>query len=818
MQVVKRNGELVEFDQEKFARLTKFVGVGLDGVDTNELLEETQIAIYNGIKTKDILKLYESTASSKIDVQCPNWSFVAARVLLFDMYKQIGDHTKYPPLKEYFKRGYEHKRIIEGLDELFDLDKLDKAIDMERDKLFNYLALKTLIDKYILKDYSKNIIELPQHMWMGISMFLASAYRHTGKYDINDLAIEFYNTLSTLKFMLATPILANARTPKHQLSSCYVGTTDDSIEGIFDSFKDMALISKYGGGIGWDFGNIRSIGADIRGFKGVAGGLIPWLKITNDVAIAVDQLGTRKGSIAVYIEPWHADILDFLDLRKNSGEERRRTHDLFPALWIPDLFMERILEDGEWTLFSPNEVPELHNTWGKEFEDKYKEYEKDESKVRGKINAKTLWKQILVSYFETGLPFLTFKDTANALNPNKHEGIIYSSNLCTEIFQNTKPGTYNTNAELINARMNNKEEITIREELPNIVETNLLNKDHKKDVKDITTLDRITLEKSNTHTEPIDEMVDTQRWLFSKKPTNGEMAVCNLGSINLSKTNKEEDIKEVTKAAVLMLNAVLDLNYIHVKDALHGIMNYRPIGIGLMGEAEFIACNKIHFGSMEHKRIIHETMEMISYYTIDASCELAKSYKPYKMFKGSDWEKGIYPHDYWDATRFKKNYELTDNLPLKMDWNSLKEKVKKFGLRNGYLFAIAPTSNISILSSTTQTIEPIYSHKWMEENSTGMIPVVVPNLTLETINYYKSAYNIDQMRLVELAAIRQRFIDQGQSLNLFFKVENVSAKQLHLVYTRAWELGLKSTYYLRSESMEVKDGAIDRSMECEGCQ
>lgn len=814
MKVSKRNGEIVDFDENKFSKIIPYLAKDLSGIKIEDLLEEVRIQLNDGISTSSILKLYENTASSKIDVAAPNWSFVAARVLLFDMYKQYGGHAEYPKLVEYLEKGYKANRIIKGLGDFFDLNKLDQAIDMERDKLFNYLALRTVRDKYLLKDQEGKIIELPQHMWMGVAMFLASRYANIEGYDVNDLAIEFYNVMSKLEFVPATPILSNARTVRHQLSSCYVGSTDDSIEGIFDSLKSMALLSKYGGGIGWDFNNIRSIGDSIAGHKGVSSGVIPFLKIVNDTAIAVDQLGLRKGAIACYIEPWHGDIKDFLDLRKNSGEERRRAHDLFPALWIPDLFMERILEDGEWCLFSPNQVPDLHHLYGDAFKARYEEYEKMEDKVVERLKAKDLWKIILRNYFETGLPFLCFKDIANTTNPNQHSGKIYSSNLCTEIFQNTKASNYNIFVNTVgNGTVLNKEK------LPTEISVKTFGRnDVVKSSRKVTTLDKYEINGKEINILPHDKN-PVERNVYTNEPQDGEIAVCNLGSINLERVNTTEDIERVCKSGVLMLDAVLDLNFTPIKDAATHISKYRSIGIGVMGEAAMTALKQIHFGSIEHRKLIHNIMEDVLYYSVKASMELAKLLGKYSNFEGSLWSKGIFPHDFWDTDRLRNNYQLTENEPLRRDWDTLKEEVKIHGMRNGYLLSIAPTSNISIVSSTTQTIEPIYKQQWMEENATGVIPAVVPNIGLETVNYYKSAYNIEQIKLVELAAIRQRFIDQGQSLNLFFNVNNVSAKDLHICYTRAWELGLKSTYYLRSMSKEVEESdVVDRSMECEGCQ
>jgi len=356
---------------------------------------------------------------------------------LFDLYHKVTGFNGYNHLKDYLAKGEKVGRIIPGLKEKYDLEDLNAYIKPERDLQFAYLGIKTLYDRYLIKDKSGMPIELPQHMFMAIAMFLAQ-----NELDSQGWAKKFYDLISKFEVMLATPTLSNARTTRHQLSSCYVGSTPDNIEGIFDSYKEMALLSKFGGGIGWDWSKVRAMGGSIDGHKNAAGGIIPFLKVTNDIAVAVDQLGTRKGAIAVYIEPWHMDVSDFLDLRKNSGEERRRAHELFPALWINDLFMKRVKENGRWSLFDPAQVSDLCDLYGEEFEKRYLEYENDENIQKNTILAKELWKKILTSYFETGMPFLCFKDNANKANPNDHEGIIRSSNLCTEIFQNTAPNYY----------------------------------------------------------------------------------------------------------------------------------------------------------------------------------------------------------------------------------------------------------------------------------------------------------------------------------------------------------------------------------------
>ncbi len=785
--VIKRNGRIEPLDISKIQKYTKAAVEGLEGVSQSELEVDARIQFRDRISTEEIQQTLIKTAVDKIDVDRPNWTFVAARLFLYDLYHKVAGFTGYPSLREYFERGEREGRIIPGLKEKYDLEDLDKYIDPKRDLQFTYLGIKTLYDRYLLKDKENNPIELPQHMFMAIAMFLAQ-----NEFNPQDWAKKFYDVISKFEVMLATPTLSNARTTRHQLSSCYIGSTPDNIEGIFDGYKEMALLSKYGGGIGWDWSKVRGMGSSIDGHKNAAGGIIPFLKITNDIAIAVDQLGTRKGAIAVYIEPWHIDVLDFLDLKKNSGEERRRAHDLFPALWINDLFMKRLLNDEIWTLFDPLDTPDLTDLHGEEFEKRYTEYENNPTIVQEKIRAKELWKKILTSYFETGNPFLCWKDNANKVNPNSHRGIIRSSNLCTEIFQNTKPNHYKVKVTFEDGSFKLYEEEEDVEVGGGII----------KKAKKITSLDTIENKKV---------------FIVEKEGFDGETAVCNLASVNLSKINKKEDIERVVPIAIRMLDNVIDLNFYPLSKVKKTNQNTRAIGLGVMGEAQMLAENHIMWGSDDHFRKIDEIMEMISYNAINASSNLALEKGVYPTFEGSKWSKGIFPIDLANEEA-KKLVDRGGIFGYIYNWNKLKEKVKKQGMRNGYLMAIAPTSSISILVGTTQTIEPVYKRKWFEENLSGLIPVVVPNLTADTWQYYTPAYSLDQKVLVKAAAIRQKWIDQGQSLNIFVSLDKASGKYLHEIYTLAWKLGLKSTYYLRSQSPEVSNDVVDREIECLSCQ
>ncbi|WP_034558877.1 ribonucleoside-diphosphate reductase subunit alpha [Helicobacter muridarum] len=781
--VTKRNGRIEELDISKIQKHTSSAVEDLPGTSQSELEVDAKIHFQDGITTAEIQQTLIKTAVDKIDVECPNWTFVAARLFLYDLYHRVSRFTGYIHLSKYFEMVEKEGKVLKGLKDMYDLDLLNSKIDTNRDLQFTYLGIKTLYDRYLLKDSKNEPIELPQHMFMAISMFLAQ-----NEDDRNGWAIKFYDMISKFEVMCATPTLANARTTRHQLSSCYIGSTADNIEGIFDAYKEMALLSKYGGGIGWDFSQIRGLGSFIDGHKNAAGGIIPFLKITNDIAIAVDQLGTRKGAIATYIEIWHRDINDFIDLRKNSGEERRRTHDLFPALWICDLFMERVQSDESWSLFDPYECRELTNLYGDDFRRRYIELEQDRNLVVDRISAKELWKKILTNYFESGMPFLCFKDNANRANPNSHSGIIRSSNLCTEIFQNTEPSHYVVEVEFEDGSKEYYEEFD--------------------DVK----INNSTIKKANKLTG-IDSINGKRIFNTQRVQTGGETAVCNLASINLSKINTKEDIKRVVPIAIRLLDNIIDLNFYPNRKVKATNIKNRAIGLGVMGEAEMLATQNIHWGSKEHINKIDEIMECISYYTINASSDLAAQRGVYPIYNGSNWSKGIFPIDKANA----KTLEISDRSPC-LDWDKLRDKVKQNGIRNGYLMAIAPTSSISILVGTTQTIEPIYKIKWLEENLSGMIKVVAPNLNLETMQYYKSAYNINQQDLVRVAAVRQKWIDQGQSLNIFVKIDETSGRILNGIYMLAWQLGLKSTYYLRSESPELKDDIIDRSMECYNCQ
>ena len=776
MKVKKRSGHLSTLDISKIQTQTAEAVAGLANVSQSELELDAQLQFIDGMSTTDIAKTLIQTAVTKIDIDRPDWTFVAARLQLFDLYHSVARNLKLkkgeiPTLAHYVNYGILEGKLFPTLAEGYDLADLENYLDQSRDYQFNYLGLKTLIDRYLVKDTKGKVIELPQHMFMCVAMFLAQ-----DESDKQSKAKQFYDVISKFEVMLATPTLSNARTNRHQLSSCYIGSSPDNIEGIFDTYKEQALLSKFGGGIGWDWNLIRGQASPIDDTPGAAGGTVPFLKIDNDIAIAVDQLGVRKGAIAVYLEPSHADILDFIDLKKNSGEERRRTHDLFPALWIGDDFMQAVESNSDWNLYTtPGDKTPSHT-----------------------LNAKDLWKKILTSYYESGSPFLCFKDNANRANPNPHTGHIRSSNLCTEIFQNTEPDHY-----MVKLWMENGTYILAEEKdvipLAN-GSTKLANK--------VTSLDTILYKKSTD----LGPDITCKVYNVEKERIPGRTAVCNLASVNLSKVNSTKDIQRVVPIAVNMLDNVIDLNFYPLKKVKDTNLATRSIGLGVMGEAQMLAEKQIMFGSNVHLEFIDRVMDDISYNTILSSHTLAMDRGSYPEFDGSNWSKGTLPIDVANKNALALTEYKSHN-----DWDSLRA-LSKVAMRNGYMMAIAPTSSISILVGTTQAIEPVYKRKWFEENLSGLIPVVVPNLNPDTYAFYKPAYEVDQLDIIKAAAIRQKWIDQGQSTNIFLSLDKASGKYMNDIYMLAWKLGCKSTYYLRSQSPEAVADVADRSLECAGCQ
>ena len=664
-----------------------------------------------------------------------------------------------------------------------------------------------LVDKNTHKINFLSKPQLNNRFWYNNEYYMEIKNVSTEEFEGNVYNIEVSNTHSYVVNNIS-------------VHNCFIGSAPDNIEGIFDSYKEMSLLSKFGGGIGWDWNEVRCRSSVIDNNVNAAGGTTPWLKITNDIAIAVDQLGVRKGAIAVYLEPWHMDIKEFLDLKKNSGEERLRAHDIFPALWINDLFMERVKADAEWTLFDPYQTPELSELYGDAFKTQYLIRENDPKVNKTVIKAKDLWKQVLTNYFESGNPFLCFKDTANRTNPNSHVGHIRSSNLCTEIFQNTSPNIYS-----VKVWVSEDEYFIIKEGELALTKNEFLDDPYifgkQLTVGDIVRgiVIGINEEDKSFSVQLLPEEYQKPIYALEKECHEGETAVCNLASINLSRVNTKEDIERVTKIAMNMLDNVVDLNFYPTKKAKDTNLKSRAVGLGVMGEAEMLASKGIMFGSQEHFEFIDGIMEMVSFNAIKGSAEIAVEKGSYPNFNGSAWYEGILPIDRANT----KAAELTKNnsrIYSEEEYNKLRESVRN-GMRNGYLMAIAPTSSISILVGTTQAIEPIYKKKFFEENMSGLIPVVAPKLSPETWNYYPSAFDIEQMNLIKAASVRQKWIDQGQSTNVFMRLDKASGKYLNDIYMLAWEYGLKSTYYLRSQSPEAKkesDDIVDRSIECMGCQ
>ena len=666
-------------------------------------------------------------------------------------------------LPAYIQKGVELELISPELLS-FDLDLLGKALIAERDLQFTYLGLQTLYDRYFI--HSNGVrIELPQVFFMRVAMGLAE--REEQK---NERAIEFYRLLSSFDYMSSTPTLFNAGTLRPQLSSCYLTTIPDDLHGIYGAIQDNAMLSKFAGGLGNDWTPVRSLGAYIKGTNGKSQGVVPFLKVANDTAVAVNQGGKRKGALCAYLETWHLDIEEFLELRKNTGDDRRRTHDMNTANWVPDLFMKRMFEDQHWTLFSPNDTPDLHDLYGKAFEERYEEYEQlaAAGKVRlfKKVRALDLWRKMLGMLFETGHPWITFKDACNLRSPQQHAGVVHSSNLCTEITLNTK--------------------------------------------------------------------------------ADEEIAVCNLGSVNLAqhiengKLDKTK-LAATIKTAVRMLDNVIDINYYSVPAARTSNMRHRPVGLGIMGFQDALYKQHIAYSSDEAVKFADESMELISYHAIAASSELAAERGSYGTFDGSLWSKGILPLDsikLLEENRGAKYIEMDTSSTL--DWDSLRATVKKQGMRNSNVMAIAPTATIANITGVSQSIEPTYQNLYVKSNLSGEFTVVNPylvrdlkdrglwdNVMINDLKYYEgslqkidripadlkvmyaTAFEVEPRWLVDAASRRQKWIDQAQSLNLY--IAGASGKKLDVTYRMAWYRGLKTTYYLRAlAASSTEKSTVDR--------
>src|SRR3989338_9134371 len=732
-------------------------------VDVDAFVTQVQREVYDGITTHEIERTLIMVARSMIE-RDPAYNHLAAQLLLNSLYNDVMHQDALSILSGDFDAAYrasfvenmKHAVSQKLLDERmlsFDLAKIASALRPERDRLLKYIGVATLADRYFITDRENENkpLEAPQHMWMRVALGLA----FNEKENRESWAIRFYEMVSTLRFVPSTPTLFHAGMPRAQLSSCYLNTVEDDLDHIFKVYGDNAQMAKWAGGVGTDWTSLRATGALIKKAGITSQGVIPFLKIANDVTVAINRSGRRRGATAVYLETWHYDIEDFLELRKNTGDERRRTHDMNTANWIPDLFMKRVRDGGEWTLFSPDEVPDLHNLYGASFDEAYVGYEKmaDEGKIKlfKRMPASDLWRKMLSMLFETGHPWVTFKDPSNISSPQDHAGVVHNSNLCTEI------------------TLNNSKD---------------------------------------------------------------ETAVCNLGSVNFAVhvTNgvfDREKIKDTVMVAMRMLDNVIDLSFYPTLEGRTSNMRHRPVGLGVMGFQDALYQLDIDFASERCVAFADESMEIVSYYAILASAELAKERGTYESYKGSKWDRGIFPLDTLSLLEAERGETIEVSRASTLDWAPVREAVKKYGIRNSNTMAIAPTATISNIAGCCPAIEPVYKNIYVESNISGDFTVVNPFLIedLKKLNLwndamlnelkfrdgsiskiagipetlkakYKETFEIDMRWLIRAAAYRGKWIDQSQSLNIFFR--GASGKELSEVYFYAWNLGLKTTYYLRT--------------------
>ncbi len=737
---------------------------GLDAVDPELILNETLGACYDGIAHHEVELALVMAARSYVETE-PQYSFAASRLLLDQIRREALGRVHGEPRQasqadmstayvDYFPRyiqtGIEAGQLDPELGR-FDLDRLAAAIKPEADLNFTFLSLQTLYDRYLLH-LDKVRYELPQAFFLRVAMGMALR-----EDDREARAIEFYELLSSFRFMSSTPTLFNSGTTRPQLSSCFLTTVEDDLSGIFTGIRNNALLAKYSGGLGNDWTPVRGIGAHIRGTNGESQGVVPFLKIANDTAVAVNQGGKRKGAVCAYLETWHIDVEEFLDLRKNTGDERRRTHDMNTANWVPDLFLQRVEAGGEWTLFSPNEVPDLHDLYGAAFAEAYARYEaaadRGEIRVFKRVKAVDLWRRMLTVLFETGHPWITFKDACNLRSPQQHDGVVHSSNLCTEI-------TLNTTVE--------------------------------------------------------------------------ETAVCNLGSVNLVAHLTEDGLdadllRDTVKTAVRMLDNVIDVNFYTTPESERANQRHRPVGLGLMGFADALFTLRIPYASDASVEFADRSMEQISYHAIEASSDLAAERGRYSTYDGSLWSQGILPIDSLDLLHTARDGDVIIDRDTQLDWDGLRAKVLRDGMRNSNVMAIAPTATISNICGVSQSIEPTYSNLFVKSNMSGEFTVANPYLVADLkarglwdqvmvsdLKYhdgvvagieripadlrelYATAFEIDPLWLVKAASRRQKWIDQAQSLNLY--MAKPSGRALDELYRSAWRYGLKTTYYLRSQS------------------
>jgi len=799
IKIVANDGSSTQFDDKRLRLVITEAVVGLEDVSAEHVYKAVKRNIFDGISEKDLGEVIVLGARGLIDND-PNYSNVAARMLLDNLrcevltfLNQRETKATQAELAEIYAETLEKTlcraselELVDAELTRYDLEKLGAALKPERDLQFNYLGLQTLYDRYFIHSDGVHM-ELPQIFFMRVSMGLA-----INEVDREDRAIEFYNLLSSFDFMSSTPTLFNSGTLRPQLSSCYLTTIPDDLDGIFSAIKDDAMLSKYAGGLGNDWTPVRGMGAHIKGTNGQSQGVVPFLKVANDTALAVNQGGKRKGAMCAYLETWHVDIEEFLDLRKNTGDDRRRTHDMNTANWIPDLFMERVIKEEEWTLFSPNEVPDLHDLYGEAFRTQYEAYEAKARtggiRLHKTVKAVEIWRKMLGMIFETGHPWITFKDPCNLRSPQQHVGVVHSSNLCTEI-------TLNTSAE--------------------------------------------------------------------------EIAVCNLGSVNLAQHTTEEgvDMEKLEKTvctAMRMLDNVIDYNFYSVPQARHSNRLHRPVGMGLMGFQDALHKIKVAYSSEEAVEFADISMEAISYFAIKSSNALAEERGTYPSYEGSLWSQGILPIDSIDLLEEGRGNYIQMDKSTTLDWNTLRKQVMKTGMRNSNTMAIAPTATISNICGVSQSIEPTYQNIYVKSNLSGEFTVVNTFLAEELkelglwddvmvndIKYYEgsvqnvdripddikerytTAFEMDSRWLIEAASRRQKWIDQGESLNLY--LAQPSGKKLDSLYKLAWVRGLKTTYYLRSLGATAQESSVTKSSqqpeaeelpqvcsildpECEACQ
>ena len=755
IQIKKRDGRLEELCAAKTKKMVRYACRDLVGCDPIELELDAKIQFRDGMSTREIQKILIQTAIEKVIAveedaygnqvkkTHTNWQYVAARLLAYDLYKEAAinrgyNHFGYGSYEvlldrltdmglygKYLKENYTAQEILE----------LAAYIKPERDELFNYEGIKLLNDRYLVRGFNKEVLELPQERFLTIAMHLAIPEGSKRVY----YAKAFYDLLSTLKMTVATPTLANAGTAFYQLSSCFISTVGDNLWSIYDVNQKFAQVSKHGGALGIYLGKVRALNSEIRGVKNSSGGIVPWTRLYNDTAVAVDQLGRRKGSASITLDIWHRDIYDFLDLKTNNGDDRRKAHDIFPSVSIPDLFMERLERRENWSLFDPHMVQKImgfaledsyDETDKKAFTEKYLACESNSELERITVPCLEVMKKIMISAVETGTPFIFFRDTVNRANPNKHAGMIYSSNLCHEIAQNMS------------------ESVLIEE----------------------------TITDKNGQTEIITRV------------KAGDMVTCNLNSVNLGKVELEE-LKDCIPLQIRMLDNVITLNKLPVKEAEITSDRYRAIGLGTSGYHHYLANHNIMWESEEHLEIADKLFEEIAYQAIKASMELAKEKGAYAAFEGSAWQTGAY-------------FEERGYTSLR--WQALREEVAKYGLRNGYMMAVAPTGSTSNIANTTAGIDPIFKKFFIEEKKGSFTPKTAPDLCAENFWLYKEAHHIDQSWSIKACGIRQRHIDQAQSFNLYITPE-VSAKDILQMYMQAWRSGVKTLYYVRNQSLEMDE-------------